>query len=54
MKMWLLAMQGSSVVAAGKYGVKFFTFWIIVVLILAGIVGIPVLLMRNRRQPGDR
>ena len=54
MNMWLLAVQGSTVVAAGKYGAKFFTFWIIVVLVLAGIVGIPLLLMRNRRQRGAR
>jgi hypothetical protein len=50
MYIWLLAEQGSSVEAAGKFGAKFFAFWIIVLLILAAIISVPVLLMRNRRK----
>jgi hypothetical protein len=50
MNIWLLAGQGSSVEAAGKYGAKFFAFWIIVLLILAALIGTPVMLMRARRR----
>jgi hypothetical protein len=50
MHIWLVASHASSVEAAGKFGAKFFAFWIIVLLILAVIIGIPALLMRSRRR----
>lgn len=54
MNIWLLSAQASSVEAAGKFGAKFFGFWIIVLLILAAIATVPVLLIRRSRARRER
>ena len=54
MNISLLAAQASSVEAAGKFGAKFFGFWIIVLLILAAIATIPALLIGRSRARRER
>jgi hypothetical protein len=50
----ILAAQAAPVAAAGKFGAKFFAFWIIVVLVVAALIAVPVLIVRARRGRAGR
>lgn len=48
MSTWALAGQSGHVAALAGYSGKFYAFWIIVVVILALIIGLPIMFMRKR------
>jgi hypothetical protein len=54
MRTWLIAGQSTQVEAAGKFGAKFLSFWITVVLVVVVLVSVRVVHRRRRRKGGER